>query len=51
MKRSGVVVDYDSSKIFNAIAGASKAVNDSLSTRDIQKVVDQVESAIENWEN
>ncbi|WP_027396842.1 anaerobic ribonucleoside triphosphate reductase [Anaerovibrio lipolyticus] len=51
IKRSGVVVDYDSSKIFNAIAGASKAVNDSLSTRDIQKVVDQVESAIENWEN
>ncbi|KHM51244.1 ribonucleoside-triphosphate reductase class III catalytic subunit [Anaerovibrio lipolyticus DSM 3074] len=51
IKRSGVVVDYDASKIFNAIAGASKAVNDSLSTRDIQKVVDQVESAIENWEN
>ncbi|ORU00998.1 Ribonucleotide reductase of class III (anaerobic), large subunit [Anaerovibrio sp. JC8] len=51
IKRSGTVVDYDSSKIFNAIAGASKAVNDSLSTRDIQKVVDQVESAIENWEN
>ena len=51
IKRSGVVVDYDSSKIFNAIAGASKAVNDSLSTRDIQKVVEQVESAIENWEN
>ncbi len=51
IKRSGTVVDYDSSKIFNAIAGASKAVNDSLSTRDIQKVVDQVEAAIENWEN
>ena len=51
IKRSGVVVDYDSEKIYNAIAGASKAVNDSMTTSEIRNVSNLVEEAIANWEN
>ena len=51
IKRSGIVVDYDPEKIYNAIAGASKAVNDSMTTKEIKTVANLVEDAIANWEN
>ena len=51
IKRSGIVVDYDPEKIYNAIAGASKAVNDSMTTKEIKTVANLVEEAIANWEN
>lgn len=51
IKRSGKVVEYDRIKIYNAIAGASKATNDSLSHRDIQRLTEAVEATISGWEN
>ena len=51
IKRAGVVVDYDRNKILNAIAGASKAVNDSISMADIQRITQLTEEKISSWEN
>lgn len=51
IKRNGKVAEYDRSKIYNAIAGASKATNDALSHEDIQRVTELVEAKIASWEN
>ncbi|MBQ1940368.1 MAG: anaerobic ribonucleoside triphosphate reductase [Selenomonadaceae bacterium] len=51
IKRNGKLVDYDRSKIYNAIAGASKAVNDSLSAANIEKITSLVEETVASQEN
>ena len=47
-KRSGFTVDYDRSKIRNAIAGANKDSVQQMSEKDIDAVTEQVERAIED---
>ncbi len=54
IKRSGNAVDYDRTKIFNAIAGANNdatTAENKLQPNDIEKVTASVEVAISDFEN
>ena len=50
VKRNGDVVPYDYYRIFNAIAAARDSVDLAVSDDKIDRVVDAVEDAIENYE-
>ena len=38
IKRSGLTVDYDRSKIYNAIAGAAKEIPDSMTDEEKESI-------------
>ena len=42
IKRSGLTVDYDRSKIYNAIAGAAKEIPDSMTDEEKESITNQV---------
>ena len=44
IKRSGLTVDYDRSKIYNAIAGAAKEIPDSMTDEEKESITNQVEN-------
>lgn len=48
IKRSGLTVDYDRSKIYNAIAGAAKEIPDSMTDEEKESITNQVENTIAN---
>lgn len=48
IKRSGLTVDYDRSKIYNAIAGAAKEIPDSMTDEEKESITSQVENTIAN---
>ena len=50
-KRSGITVDYDQQKIYNAIAGASNDSEERMSAEEIRTVTLQVEKALSHRDN
>lgn len=48
IKRSGLTVGYDRSKIYNAIAGAAKEIPDSMTDEEKESITNQVENTIAN---